>query len=397
MSFCIHPWKYINEGNVHIVLQILNSDYVLRLIKEDCKTKKFNISESVEFVNSVMIPLIFSDKKYQEEIVEISSEEIVELTKSLHKFRPKNRIYKSIMTTAIKAPNLTMVTSNADNFCIEIKPKEGFLANSLKRYSKCYYCMKQFLKLSENHIQHISNYCPLDLFSGDTDRMKFALKSLIDNPQNNFKFFKNANVIYKENISNNNFETVLNEVDMFGKSVNLFLDFVIEILLSDGKSDITVLPTVETNSISKSQHCRDGNNLKNNTFLYKLLDLQRLSENFIYTPNMCDEVDYVKEILKRIETQNLDLLNADHRKIFLTWDPLYLALISAIVKDCSIMLSFTTNINNEYPKVTVGGRKMSYKLGVTDLEPKPAKVLHKRCETEKKLLDIYAKIDLTSK
>lgn len=396
MSFCIHPWKYINEGNVHIVLQILNSNYVLRLIKEDCcKTKKAIISESVEFVNSVMIPLIFSDNRYQEEVVEISLQEIVNLTKNLHKFRPKNRTYKSIiMTTAIKAPNLTMVDPNADNYCIEIKPKEGYLAKSLKGYSKCYYCMKQFLKLTEKHIQGISNYCPLDLFSGDRDRMKFALKNLIENPQNNFKVFKNGNIIYKENKHNNNFENVLKEFDIFGNTINLFLDFVIEILLSDGKSDITVSTTDEIN-MSKSKYCRDGNNLKHESFLFKLLYLQRLSEN-TYTSDISDEFNYVRSVLKEIETQNLDLVTVEHRKIFFTWDPFYLALISAIIKDCSIMISFTKNINNKHPKVSVGSQTMSYKIGVTDLEPKPAKVLHKRKETEKKLIDNYAKIAFTS-
>ncbi|CAK1601567.1 unnamed protein product [Parnassius mnemosyne] len=398
MSFR-YQWKYVNEGNVHVVLQILESNYVLRLIKEDDnQIKKDYVCESVEFVNLVMIPLIFCDRRYQEEVIEISSEELVQLTEKMFELRPKNRINKSILSTiAIKAPNLTMISLKTENFCIEIKPKEGFLANSLKKSSKCYYCLKQILKFKEKQIVHLSNYCPLDLFSGNKERMKFALRSLIESPQNNFKVFKNGALIYQETSQYKGFEDILKQLNFFSNSSNLFLDFIIEILLSDGKSDINVLESSKTANQIKAENCNKESNLENNSFLHNLLYLQKLSENFNSNVNLHDrDTNYVHSVLNEIKSQKLDLTNKSHRDIvFATWDPMRLALISAIVKDCSVMISFTNDTNNQFPKVLIGDSKLSYNLGVTDLEPKMAKVLLKRKHTEKKLLDIYAMIAKT--
>lgn len=392
MSFSTLPWKYVNEGNVHIVLQILENNYVLRFIKQDNKKlKKASVLESVEFVNLVMIPLIFFDYRYQEEVIEFSLHDINNLVEKLYEFRPKDRLFKSsLYTFAIKAPNLTIINKNADNYCIEIKPKEGFLANSLKKYSKCYYCLKQLMKLKDQKIEKVSNYCPLDLFSGNRNRMKFALESLIGNPQNNFKVLKNGVLICKEHVS---FSSLLQEINVFGSSINLFLDSIIGILLGDGKSDINIVETESTTIQSKSELCKIDNNLESYSFMGNLLNLQRLSENFNCSLGKHREnIDYVHSILNELKSNKLDLKNRDHRDLFLTRENFHLALIAAIVKDSSIMISFVNSTNNDFPKLCVGGHKLSYKLGVTDLEPKMASVLQKRRETERRLLDIYAKI-----
>ena len=50
--------------------------------------------------------------------------------------------------------------------------------------------------MKKGSIGKISNYCPLDLFSGCTDRQSLALKSLIQTPQNNFRIFKDLVHVY---------------------------------------------------------------------------------------------------------------------------------------------------------------------------------------------------------
>lgn len=76
----------------------------------------------------------------------------------------------------------------ARNVCIEIKPKQGFLDHSTPGLPLCRYCVKQFLKAGKENGSR-SGYCPLDLYSGNLDRMRRAVDNLILSPQNNFKVF----------------------------------------------------------------------------------------------------------------------------------------------------------------------------------------------------------------
>ncbi|KAF0034759.1 hypothetical protein F2P81_012517 [Scophthalmus maximus] len=80
-------------------------------------------------------------------------------------------------------------------------PKCGFLPSS-KHVSKdiktkvCRFCMHQHYKVANGKWKRRSLYCPLDLFSGNKQRMHFAIRHLIEEPQNNFKIFKGGQCIY---------------------------------------------------------------------------------------------------------------------------------------------------------------------------------------------------------
>lgn len=50
--------------------------------------------------------------------------------------------------------------------------------------------------MKKGNVARISNYCPLDLFSGCIERQHLALKSLIETPQNNFRIFKDLKHVY---------------------------------------------------------------------------------------------------------------------------------------------------------------------------------------------------------
>ncbi|KAF5747135.1 inositol-pentakisphosphate 2-kinase-like isoform X1 [Tripterygium wilfordii] len=85
---------------------------------------------------------------------------------------------------------------------VEIKPKCGFLPfsryiterNVIKR-SITRFKMHQVLKLSQHEISELSEYDPLDLFSGSKDRVQKAIKALYATPQNNFRVFLNGSLI----------------------------------------------------------------------------------------------------------------------------------------------------------------------------------------------------------
>ncbi|XP_021759941.1 inositol-pentakisphosphate 2-kinase-like isoform X1 [Chenopodium quinoa] len=86
---------------------------------------------------------------------------------------------------------------------VEIKPKWGFLPSSSfiadenaikKNVSR--FKMHQVLKLQQQKIQQLSEYDPLDLFSGSRERIHKAFKALFANPQNNLRVFLNSSLIY---------------------------------------------------------------------------------------------------------------------------------------------------------------------------------------------------------
>ncbi|KAJ9674773.1 hypothetical protein PVL29_023980 [Vitis rotundifolia] len=86
---------------------------------------------------------------------------------------------------------------------VEIKPKCGFLpfsrfiaeGNAIKK-SVTRFRMHQILKLHQQEIAQISEYEPLDLFSGSKEKIHKAVKALFTTPQNNFRVFLNGSLIY---------------------------------------------------------------------------------------------------------------------------------------------------------------------------------------------------------
>lgn len=397
-------WNYVSEGNAHIVLQLSNTDNVLRLIKEDGKSTPFtDVENSTKFVNLVMAPLLLGKLNNHQEIIVLPEEVLSQLIKELHHLRPENRRYKSLLSPfAIKTINLSTLSSRLSytNYCVEIKPKEGFLAPSLKNLSRCYYCLKQFLKWDLHQIVEKSEYCPLNLFSGERNRMKLALKNLIYNPQNNFKLFKDGKLIYHEHSTTHELNAIIKSMNVF-KSINIFLDFLIEILLSyDNQSCTNLKETPEPLSKSSSNiKCLESyhyQKFENNTcmpFIYKLLYFQKLSQSKdVDFKNIGQDKGYVGELTDFILKEGLNLYSEVDRKKFLrnaNW--LHLSMISAVAKDCSIMISFSPEHVENYPYISIEDLKIPYRVSITDLEPKNVESLLRRKKTESEMIESYKK------
>nr|XP_043613161.1 inositol-pentakisphosphate 2-kinase-like [Erigeron canadensis] len=85
---------------------------------------------------------------------------------------------------------------------VEIKPKCGFLPisryireenSAKKRISR--FKLHQILKFHQRKVPQISEYDPLDMFSGSKGRVLKSVKDLFLTPQNNFRVFLNGSLI----------------------------------------------------------------------------------------------------------------------------------------------------------------------------------------------------------
>ncbi|XP_062400701.1 inositol-pentakisphosphate 2-kinase [Sardina pilchardus] len=214
-----NDWKYHGEGNKSLVVSHVQHSRVLRLLKYPSQDAEHtqqrteqayrHIHSIVDFSKNVMKPLLGEAYVHSGEVVNLPLDFVRHLSLKVQQERPELRCDKVMDTFsgyALCLPNLTHL--NARHFgdhrlplCVEIKPKCGFLPFSghvtkeCKR-KVCRFCMHQHYKLANGKWKRQSRYCPLDLFSGNKQRMYIAIKHLLEEPQNNFKIFKGGELIF---------------------------------------------------------------------------------------------------------------------------------------------------------------------------------------------------------
>ena len=116
----------------------------------------------------------------------------LDLIRSLvNPYRPVDRLTKDIFyPAALVLPDYSFMPGHSVGpvLAVEIKPKLGFLfSKNLVHPTLCNYCLKQYYKRSVGKVKNTSQYCPLDLYSGDKARMRKAVKALLESPQNNLR------------------------------------------------------------------------------------------------------------------------------------------------------------------------------------------------------------------
>eukprot|EP01006_Ploeotia_vitrea_P037679 TRINITY_DN66159_c12_g1_i1.p1 TRINITY_DN66159_c12_g1~~TRINITY_DN66159_c12_g1_i1.p1 ORF type:complete len:546 (+),score=96.61 TRINITY_DN66159_c12_g1_i1:144-1640(+) len=147
-------------------------------------------------------------------VVSVDSHFAGQLASIAAPFRPQIRSENSTIdlqsTTALLMADATTVPgpwNQEDVIGIEIKPKCGTLPLALRcdddkdehrwlRSVVCKYCMVQHHKSGVTGVtSEISNYCPLELFSGDQARMRKVLLRLLKRPQNNLRIFRGGKMV----------------------------------------------------------------------------------------------------------------------------------------------------------------------------------------------------------
>ena len=403
-------WKYRGEGNANLVLALTNNNKIIRFQKfsSNEKKKEEKIWFQVDFCREVMQPLLGKSFVNVPDIVFISDSEINELNKFIHPFRDVKRLNKEIGSNYATISHDLCFFSNTSSsfnpnptFCVEIKPKQGWIPISERYFKKCTFCLNQYLKLKQGTVKSKTQYCPLDLFSGNHNRMKFAIRSLLECPQNNMKIFKNENLIL-DDTNSKNYKTILE--DWFGaneeeKLIENFTSVITHALLSEfddlkwkansddvdeeklSHSRISQNLIDEINSIFfNTSLCYDKKyeKLPENCVLNRILNVQKLDElgcdkiNQLYDSHPHeDDYDYLHDLLSNPKNISKHIIRY---------------LLATTVKDCSIMIVFqksprenTTSLYQNTIK-DLNDSKYIFQIGISDLDPKPASciVKHKK-------------------
>ncbi|XP_055295906.1 inositol-pentakisphosphate 2-kinase [Sitodiplosis mosellana] len=314
--------------------------------------------------------------------------------------------------------------SSGDVLAVEIKPKQGWDICALPEWllelfeighgvrNKCRFCAMQHLKVRGRQVHQLSKYCPLDLFSGDAVRMKKSIRNLITAPQNNFRIFRNGQLVFGDDDDDDYQEHALQSIlsPYFGansNNVNDFISLLVNMLQYDFVSGCDPrFAQVEANDIiSESETAKNqlsacitsnSSHLPKQSVLKRVLDLQLLAKKTIpyvaqkYTENSNGWENLIRskqwphlhvialhEKLGRHTThQNpVDVIDYEYLKSTCNLSDEEIYEIGATALDSSIMLTFQscgqqTNHNLGYPLVKLNDQQFIVNATVFDLDPK---------------------------
>ncbi|XP_037652879.1 inositol-pentakisphosphate 2-kinase isoform X2 [Choloepus didactylus] len=231
-----NEWRYHGEGNKSLVVAHAQRCVVLRFLKFPPNRKKASdeilqhLQNIVDFSKNVVKEFLGESSVHCGEVVQLPLDFVKQLCLKIQSERPESRCDKDLDTLsgyALCLPNLTRLQTyrfveHRPILCVEIKPKCGFIPFSSDvthelKHKVCRYCMHQQLKVATGKWKQIKaeaqgrpigrvqagvhgggraghpTGCCLE---GNKQRMHFALKSLLQDAQNNLKIFKNGELIY---------------------------------------------------------------------------------------------------------------------------------------------------------------------------------------------------------
>lgn len=429
-----HEWSYRGEGAANIVLAYNGSNpfflgKVLRLQKtsDSKRSSCMDVSTSepehpvlskveqilwadwpsvatattVEsltqaYARHVMCPILGDELVDPGILVLVSSEFLEFVAHNIHDARPSWRA--DISRVNIWGSTALLISDHSvfhplagikgdvlSSFSVEIKPKCGFLPsspyiaaeNSIKR-KVSRFAMHQVLKFSQGQIKSVSNYSPLDLFSGSFEQIYKSIHDLFENPQNNLRVFVDGKACHTSLLNADIEVPKWAPVDEALKScmscskggrLKALKGLVSELLFgTDALKNLLAAQKLDTYDIEGVIHAynkiaeQHSDVFPDCTNMGNMNDADESSDH-------SQLIDFDKNI------KDFDL--AESRKVVRDY------LIAATAKDCSLMLTFQEVPDNETVEVDTECHKMIHcsetgkcyrcKMHFLDLDLKPLK------------------------
>ncbi|XP_054640305.1 inositol-pentakisphosphate 2-kinase [Dunckerocampus dactyliophorus] len=462
-----NDWRYHGEGNKSLVVSHVQLSKVLRLLKypaEDSENPPQTTEQAfrqiqniVDFSTNVMSNLLGEKFIHSGEVVKLPLEFVRQLSIKVQHQRPAWRCDKVMdiySGCALCLPNLTSPSlqqpSHPPPLCVEIKPKCGFLpsAKHISRDIKtkvCRFCMHQHYKVANGRWKRRSLYCPLDLFSGSRQRMHFAIRQLIEEPQNNFKIFKGGQCIYSSKEGGGSEDSPdLNSLlyhlrpyflygnnrinsHVTGKGVlNDFIQVLVNALLNGGGGGGGVVTErqregrsfCEASLFNKERSRHGSQGLPSDSVLFRILQTQMLD-----TLN----IEGLYPLYRRVEQHLQDFpkersrlqVDGPYNEAFLerlqkcpTEDDgsvdfavsrVHQYRVAMTAKDCSIMVALVPSSDEEDDEVLSSQRclrdfftsrppSFSYSVSILDLDPKPFDSIPFQLQLDQKIVSCYMRV-----
>ncbi|XP_019716033.1 inositol-pentakisphosphate 2-kinase isoform X1 [Hippocampus comes] len=466
-----NDWRYHGEGNKSLVVSHVQLSKVLRLLKypaEDSENPPQTAEQAfrqiqniVDFSSNVMSRLLGDKFIHSGEVVKLPLEFVRQLSIKVQPQRPAWRCDKVMdiySGCALCLPNLTAPSllqhSHTPPLCVEIKPKCGFLpsAKHISRDIKskvCRFCMHQHYKVSSGRWKRRSLYCPLDLFSGSRARMHFAVRQLIEEPQNNFKIFKGGQCIYssKEGGSGDEDSSDLNSLlyhlrpyflyannrihaHVSGKAVlSDFIQVLVNALLNSGGGGGGGVTTdrreegrtyCEASVFNKERSRHGSQGLPHDSVLSRILNTQMLDSL---------NIEGLYPLYRRVEQHLRDFpkernalqVDGPYNEAFLEHlqkcpaeddgsldfavSKVHQYRVAMTAKDCSIMVALVPGADDEHDEdqdVLCPQRRLrdflssrpptfSYSVSILDLDPKPLDSIPLQLSLDHKIVSCYTR------
>lgn len=275
-------WVYIGEGGKHAVFAYRGCEVsifhnkVLRLPKSVSSKECLKSQSPREIFQFKIIKCILRGYIDHPEAVLLEPQFLRDLWKEAKRTRriPDSRLEDWNPDFECMSPIKGILLPNYQSislpFSVELKPKAGYLPSSIlvhpKRRFKYSHSRYQILqKLNYNSIvekgwnrgsklEKMSKYDPLDLFSGDWERISRAIRALCKCPQNNLKIYSRGRLILSQDHLH---------LDGFGTGLERMGDDAVAVDTIDEEYYLARFQTILTDL------------LYNSSFLSNLLDFQK--------------------------------------------------------------------------------------------------------------------------